>query len=103
MVRMRISPSAGFGIGASTISKSVGFGSPTGRLLSSTRRLVVAGTVGSSRRDCPPRPAALQALEPSAIVRDMTATTRLAEFVVKTSLRECPEAVLAQTRRAALD
>jgi 2-methylcitrate dehydratase PrpD len=33
----------------------------------------------------------------------MTATTRLAEFVVKTSLRECPDAVLAQTRRAALD
>lgn len=33
----------------------------------------------------------------------MTATTRLAEFVVKTSLRDCPEPVLAQTRRAALD
>jgi 2-methylcitrate dehydratase PrpD len=33
----------------------------------------------------------------------MTATTRLAEFVVKTSLRDCPDAVLAQTRRAALD
>src|SRR5438093_198398 len=33
----------------------------------------------------------------------MTATTRLAEFVVKTSLRECPDAVLAQTRRAVLD
>ena len=33
----------------------------------------------------------------------MTATTRLAEFVVKTSLRDCSDAVLAQTRRAALD
>jgi len=33
----------------------------------------------------------------------MTATTRLAEFVVKTSLRDCPDAVLKQTRRAALD
>ena len=33
----------------------------------------------------------------------MTATTRLAEFVVKTSLRDCPDAVLAQARRAALD
>jgi 2-methylcitrate dehydratase PrpD len=33
----------------------------------------------------------------------MTATTCLAEFVASTSLRECPEAVLGQTRRAALD
>ncbi|HEV8584176.1 MAG TPA: MmgE/PrpD family protein [Methylomirabilota bacterium] len=33
----------------------------------------------------------------------MSATTRLAEFVVKTSLRDCPDAVVAQTRRAALD
>jgi 2-methylcitrate dehydratase PrpD len=33
----------------------------------------------------------------------MTATTRLAEFVVKASLRDCPDAVLAQVRRAALD
>src|SRR5215510_9485023 len=33
----------------------------------------------------------------------MTATTRLAEFVVKTSLRDCTDAVLAQTRRATLD
>jgi 2-methylcitrate dehydratase PrpD len=33
----------------------------------------------------------------------MSATTRLAEFVVKTSLRDCPDAVLAQVRRAALD
>ena len=33
----------------------------------------------------------------------MTATTRLAEFVVKTTLRDCPDAVLAQARRAALD
>jgi 2-methylcitrate dehydratase PrpD len=33
----------------------------------------------------------------------MTATTRLAEFVVKTSLRDCPDAVLVQTRRATLD
>jgi 2-methylcitrate dehydratase PrpD len=33
----------------------------------------------------------------------MTATTRLAEFVVKTSLRDCPDAVLFQTRRATLD
>jgi 2-methylcitrate dehydratase PrpD len=33
----------------------------------------------------------------------MTATTRLAEFVVKTALGDCPEPALAQTRRAALD
>src|SRR5207247_1051527 len=49
----------------------------------------------------PARP--LQPPGPSAIVPAMTATTRLAEFVVKTSLRDCPDAVLAQTRRAALD
>ena len=30
-------------------------------------------------------------------------TARLAEFVVKTSLRDCPDAALAQVRRAALD
>src|SRR5882724_4842944 len=53
--------------------------------------------------DCrsPARP--LQPPGPSAIVPAMTATTRLAEFVVKTSLRDCSDAVLAQTRRAALD
>ena len=33
----------------------------------------------------------------------MTATARLAEFVHTTSLRDCPDAVLAQTRRATLD
>ncbi len=33
----------------------------------------------------------------------MSATARLAEFVVKTSLRECPDAAVAQVRRAALD
>jgi 2-methylcitrate dehydratase PrpD len=33
----------------------------------------------------------------------MSATARLAEFVVKTSLRECPEAAIDQVRRAALD
>ena len=33
----------------------------------------------------------------------MTATARLAEFITRTTLRDCPEAVLAQTRRAALD
>ncbi len=33
----------------------------------------------------------------------MNATARLAEFVVKTSLRECPDAAVAQVRRAALD
>jgi 2-methylcitrate dehydratase PrpD len=33
----------------------------------------------------------------------MNATTRLAEFVVKTSLRDCPDAAIAQVRRAALD
>ena len=33
----------------------------------------------------------------------MTATARLAEFVVKTTLRDCPDAALAQVRRAALD
>jgi len=33
----------------------------------------------------------------------MHATTRLAEFVVKSTLRDCPEAAIAATRRAALD
>ena len=33
----------------------------------------------------------------------MNATARLAEFVVKTSLRECPDAAVTQVRRAALD
>jgi 2-methylcitrate dehydratase PrpD len=33
----------------------------------------------------------------------MTATTRLAEFVAKAGLQDCPDAVLAQTRRATLD
>jgi 2-methylcitrate dehydratase PrpD len=33
----------------------------------------------------------------------MTGTARLAEFVTTTSLRACPEAVIAQARRAALD
>jgi 2-methylcitrate dehydratase PrpD len=33
----------------------------------------------------------------------MTATTRLAEFIVKTTLEDCPEAALAEVRRAALD
>jgi 2-methylcitrate dehydratase PrpD len=33
----------------------------------------------------------------------MTATARLAEFVVKTTLRDCPDAAVAQVRRAALD
>jgi 2-methylcitrate dehydratase PrpD len=33
----------------------------------------------------------------------MSATARLAEFVVKTSLRDCPDAGVAQVRRAALD
>ncbi|HET7343207.1 MAG TPA: MmgE/PrpD family protein, partial [Methylomirabilota bacterium] len=33
----------------------------------------------------------------------MSATTRLAEFVVKTTLRDCPDGALAQVRRAALD
>ena len=33
----------------------------------------------------------------------MTATARLAEFVLTTSPRDCPDAVLAQTRRAVLD
>src|SRR5882762_8712646 len=96
MVRTRMSPSCGSGSGASTISKSLGLGSPTGRLRSSTRRFVMARIVVQ-----PARP--LQPPGPSAIVRAMTATTRLAEFVVKTSLRDCSDAVLAQTRRAALD
>src|SRR5919108_568300 len=86
-----------------TLSKSVGLGSPTGRLFNSTRRFVVVDTLGSSRTDCPPRPGALQPPDCSAIVRDMTATARLAEFVHTTSLRDCPDAVLAQTRRATLD
>src|SRR5438034_1703 len=33
----------------------------------------------------------------------MSATARLAEFVVKTSLEECPPEVVARVRRAALD
>ena len=33
----------------------------------------------------------------------MNATTRLAEFVVKTTLRDCPDAAVAATRRATLD
>jgi 2-methylcitrate dehydratase PrpD len=33
----------------------------------------------------------------------MNATARLAEFVVKTSLRDCPDAAVVQVRRAALD
>jgi 2-methylcitrate dehydratase PrpD len=33
----------------------------------------------------------------------MHATARLAEFVVKTTLRDCPDAAIAQVRRAALD
>jgi 2-methylcitrate dehydratase PrpD len=33
----------------------------------------------------------------------MTATARLAEFVVKTTLRDCPDAAVVQVRRAALD
>src|SRR2546428_4146143 len=54
-------------------------------------------------RDCRPPPPPFNPPGPSATVPAMTATTRLAEFVVKTSLRDCPDAVLAQTRRAALD
>src|SRR5919204_571687 len=96
MVRTRTSSSCGAGIGASTSSKSSGVGSPTGRRLRRTRRLVIA-------RDCRLLVRGLQPPGPSAIVRAMTATTRLAEFVVKTSLRDCPDAVLAQTRRAVLD
>src|SRR5262245_57218681 len=33
----------------------------------------------------------------------MTATTRLAEFIVKATLEDCPDAALAEVRRAALD
>jgi 2-methylcitrate dehydratase PrpD len=33
----------------------------------------------------------------------MTVTARLAEFVVRTTLRDCPEAAVVQVRRAALD
>jgi 2-methylcitrate dehydratase PrpD len=33
----------------------------------------------------------------------MTATARLAEFITTAQLRDCPDAVVAQTRRAALD
>ena len=33
----------------------------------------------------------------------MTATARLADFILSTSLRDCPDAAIAQTRRAALD
>ena len=36
-------------------------------------------------------------------MRAMSATARLAEFVVKTTLRDCPEAAIVQVRRAALD
>ena len=38
-----------------------------------------------------------------AIVPGMSVTGRLVEFVVKTALDDCPEAVLVQVRRAALD
>src|SRR5262245_34813083 len=54
-------------------------------------------------RDCRSPARGLQPRGRSVIVRPMTATTRLAEFVVKTSLRDCPDAVLAQTGRATLD
>src|SRR5262249_22683465 len=54
-------------------------------------------------RNCRSPARGLQPRGRSAIVRAMTATTRLAEFVVKTSLRDCPDAVLVQTRRATLD
>src|SRR5260370_20753820 len=37
------------------------------------------------------------------IVPPMSATTRLAEFAVKTSLEDCPPAAIARTRLAALD
>src|SRR5262249_30926748 len=53
--------------------------------------------------DCRSAARGLHPRAPSAIVRRMTATTRLAEFVVKSSLRDCPDAVFAQTRRAVLD
>src|SRR5256712_5056218 len=103
VVRQRTWPSAGLGTGASAISKSVGLGSPTGRLLSSTRRFMAAGTLVTSAPDCRPRPVALQPRGASAILRAMSATARLAEFVVKTTLRDCPEAAIVQVRRAALD
>ena len=37
------------------------------------------------------------------IVPEMSAAARLAEFIVKTSLEECPSDVIVQVRRAALD
>ena len=37
------------------------------------------------------------------MVRGMSATARLAEFIVKTQLRDCPDDAIAQVRRAALD
>src|SRR5437762_10198591 len=80
MVRQRSSPSAGLGRGASAISKW-----------------------GDLRPDSRPRPVALQPPGASAIVRAMSATARLAEFVVKTTPRECPDAAVTQVRRAALD
>src|SRR5437762_4304207 len=80
MVRQRSSPSAGLGRGASAISKW-----------------------GDLRPDSRPRPVALQPPGASAIVRAMSATARLAEFVVKTTLRDCPESAIIQVRRAALD
>src|SRR5688572_19824206 len=103
MVRQRTSPSPAAGSGASAISKSVGLGSPTGRLRSSTRRLVVAGTVGSSRPGLSATPAHLATARTLRYRAAMPATTRLAEFVVKTTLRDCPDAAVAQVRRAALD
>src|SRR6185436_19633999 len=45
-------------------------------------------------------------LQPSgglAIVPAMSVTDRIVEFVVKTGLGDCPDAVLEQVRRAALD
>ena len=38
-----------------------------------------------------------------AIVPSMMTTDRLVEFVLKTTLADCPDAVLPQIRRAALD
>jgi hypothetical protein len=50
-----------------------------------------------------PSPGDLATARPLRYRAAMSATARLAEFVVKTTLRDCPDAAVAQVRRAALD
>jgi len=59
--------------------------------------------VSSSRTGLSATPGCLATAGPLRYRADMTAAARLSEFVLTTSLRDCPDAALAQTRRAALD